>query len=278
MSARLTSLLLFTIYCGLHLMVACVSRTTPSLRFTESASLSPPTLSVPLSNPDQFSFVIDGDLHFSGSDVDRTRRIIDAAKTDGDEFLIGLGDIADKGELSSYTALKDLLTSQNWSTRFLPVIGNHDIFEEGWTHYRNQLGATHYTVTIGNCRFLAIDTADGMVGSEEAAWLEEQLKNKSTTHTFIISHYMPIIPGVRTYLRLANEEEALRLMKMATKYGVKGWFGAHYHSYLNETIDGVDYVVAGGAGGRRMPPIEHFFYVKVTIDGNDVSYQLKPID
>jgi hypothetical protein len=40
----------------------------------------------------------------------------------------------------------------------------------------------------------------------------------------------------------------------------------------------VDYVVAGGGGGRRMKPVEDYFFVQVSVSKNGIQYQLKIVE
>lgn len=255
----------------------CTAKSGVGTRYEESAVMAAPSLSVNLPHPDQFTFAIVGDLHI-GTDTARFSRILTQSKGEGDAFIILLGDIVDKGEVKSFTALTQALAAVSMQNAFLPVIGNHDVFDEGWLHYKTVFGASHYAITVGNCRFIALDTADGTVGEDQFHWLEEELSKPSVTHTFLLSHYLPTIPGQRTYLRLANEMEALKLMKLAERTSVRAWLGAHYHSYIHERIENVDYIVAGGGGGRRMEPVKENFYVQIQVTPTQVSDTLKIID
>jgi hypothetical protein len=258
--------------------IGCTSSTVTDQRFHESLTLSPPTVNVSLADSNHFSFAVVGDLHVSNQDTSRLNRILSAASAEGDSFIVLLGDLADQGALQDLSAIKDTLVAGGWSGKYLPVLGNHDVFNDGWTNYKNVNGASHYQVTIGNSRFLALDTADGNVGREQTQWLEGELKKPGPMNTFLISHYLPVIPGERTYLKLANEKEAIHLMKLATNHGVRGWMGAHYHSYIVERIEGVDYLVAGGGGGRRMQPVMDYFFVQVQVSGGDIRYTLHKVD
>jgi len=256
----------------------CVSRTIPSERFQQSELLAAPTLSVTLPDPDRFTFAFVGDLHIASQNTQRLRRILTAAAAEGDAFVVLLGDIADEGGRDDLMAVQTAVSDTGFTGKALYVIGNHDVFAEGWTNFRDILGPSHYDVTVGNTRFLAIDTADGTVAETDSDWLRSRLEQKTTTNTFVLSHYAPVVPGVRSFYRIANEEEAARLMKLSTLYGVTGWLSGHHHSYISETIDNVAYTIAGGAGGRRMQPLEAFFYGQATVDGDKVSYRYQVVE
>jgi len=260
------------------LPAGCVSRSVPPERYQQSEPLAAPSLSVTLPDPDKFSFAFVGDLHINGQNTERLRRILAAAAAEGDAFVVLLGDIADGGARDDFQAVLTALSDTGFANKALFVIGNHDIFEDGWTHFRDLLGPSHYSTTIGNTRFLAVDSADGTLGEKDGDWLRAELGKPGPTNTFVLSHYAPIVPGVRTYLKIANEEEAAKLMKLSTLKGVTGWLSGHHHSYISEKIDGVTYTIAGGAGGRRMQPVEAFFYGQATVDGKDISYRYQMVE
>lgn len=256
-------------------LTGCMSRTVSGERFRSSVLMTGPSLDVTLGDPEKFSFSIVGDIHSSTARLDS---ILAKVAADGDSFLVLLGDIVDQGEAEEFARVKDTLEGRGWSRRILPVIGNHDVFRGGWEHYRELFGPSHYVAEIGSTRFIAIDTADGAIDETESDWLASELAASHGKRTFLLSHYLPTVPGVRTYLRLANEEEAARWMRAASQNGITAWLGAHYHSFVSQPIEGVQYVVAGGGGGRRMPPIESNFYVRVSVEGAKVGYELRLVD
>lgn len=258
-------------------LVMCTSRTVPGTRFDDSAVLAAPALTSVAANPDQFSFAFFGDSHVGG-DSARLERILTAVRADGDDFVILLGDITDDGNRDAITLVKTKLNDFGFGTNYLPVIGNHDVFKDGWENYKELLGPSHYVTDYGNSRFIVLDTADATVDRTQYEWLRGELNKPKPKNTFFLSHYLPVIPGQRTYLKIANEEESLRLMKLAQNHNVKAWLGAHYHSFISETLEGVQYVVAGGAGGRRMEPVSDYFYVRAVVSGENIEYTMKVVE
>lgn len=259
------------------LIPACASKTFLDLRFSESSILANPTVTVVPADPNQFTFALVGDLHL-GTDTARLRRILQAAQAEGDQFIVPLGDIVDTGELEQYRAFSQTITDLGWQGKVLPVIGNHEIFDDGWAHFKSEFGPSHYNMTIGNSRFIALDTADGSVGDVQTEWLRAQLASPRMTHTFILTHYLPTVPGIRTYLRLSDDFEAISLMKIALDGRVSAWLGGHYHSYALGEVEGVKYVLAGGGGGRRMEPVLDYFFVQGRVSGSAVSFERRNVD
>jgi hypothetical protein len=109
--------------------------------------------------------------------------------------------------------------------------------------------------------------------------MRSRLENRgSETHTFVLSHYLPVTPGIRTYLRLSDDLEATTLMKLARNFSVAAWLGGHYHSYALGEVEKVKYLVAGGGGGRRMDPVWENFFVQVRVAGQEISFERKQVE
>ncbi|MBI4405724.1 MAG: metallophosphoesterase [Deltaproteobacteria bacterium] len=255
--------------------VSCVSKTGQEQRFSESATLTPPRLELNLRDSENYSFAAVGDLHVGNGDTTRLRTILNSAREEGDAFILLLGDLADEGERIDFVAIKEAIREAGFENKVLYVIGNHDIVREGWTHWKELLGPTHYSVAAGNSKFIVTDSADGTLGKTQWDWLTEELKQSRPTHLFLLSHYLPIVPGERTFLRFPDEWEGARLMRLAVNYSVTAWLGGHFHSFAKGTVDGVTYVVAGGGGGKRLGPVTDFFFVQVRVQGTTVNYELR---
>jgi 3',5'-cyclic AMP phosphodiesterase CpdA len=95
-----------------------------------------------------------GDLHIANGNTERLEQILTLAAAEGDEFVILLGDIVDKGDEASFLAVDSAIRNSSFGGKVLPLLGNHDIFSNGWQLFKEQWGASHYAVTVGNSRFL----------------------------------------------------------------------------------------------------------------------------
>ncbi len=258
-------------------VLSCVSRTSPDARVAESLAVTVPA-TFTVADSSRFTFAAVGDLHIGGGNTDRMRAILSDAATGGDEFVIFLGDNVDQGDRADVLAFRQAIHDTGWDGKNFSVAGNHDVFQDGWAHYKELTGSSTYSFVAGNSKFIAVDTADGTMGSRQTRWLRDRLAETTQAHTFILSHYLPVIPGQATWLKLSSDTEAADLMSLSTRSNVTAWLGAHYHSYIVQEIGGVTYLVAGGGGGRRMAPVSDYFYARVSVDGDAVSYEMKRVD
>lgn len=267
---------LFQVVCGVLAccLFGCVAKSGADIRFKESTVVAAPVIAPDGVDDLNFSFVFVGDLHSSAHDLERVKSVLQEAQSYGDAFVIFLGDIVDKGEKDAIEAVRNQVSLYGFDQKVIYVLGNHDVFGDGWNAWKESIGPSHFELTVGNIQFFVLDSADGMVGEKQIEWLDTQLTKSQATHKIILSHYLPVIPGQRTYLKLANEVEAARLMKLVSRHKVHSWMGGHYHSFIQDQIEQVNYVVAGGGGGRKMAPIKENFFVRALVSGSTISYEL----
>lgn len=259
--------------------LSCVTRSSVDSRISESQLLSSSSLSLSIPDPSRFSFAVVGDTHVEYGNTTRLKVILETAKAQGVSFICLLGDIVDGGVETDYIAVAEAIEASGFKNHVAYVLGNHDVLQNGWKYYQKYFGPSYYSFLAGNSKFVVIDTGDGSIGRIQRPWIESELSDReSATHVFLMSHYLPFVPTQPdAYLRIAQADEAHSLMALASQMNVKSWFGGHYHSYAVEKVEGVDYVLAGGGGKRRMPPELRYFFARVDVNGNSVSYQMVPV-
>jgi predicted phosphodiesterase len=263
------------------LAVRCGSDTTVEQRFKDSLGLPPPTLNVNLTDPNQFTFAFVGDLHIGNANVDRLNSILTGAAAEGDSFIIFLGDIVDTGDRADVHAFRNALSAGGWDKKTITVLGNHDVFNDGWTPWKDLNGPGTYTVAIGNTKFIVLDTASASLGDSQSDWYNQELAKalpSGVSNIIECTHYLPYVPRQRSYLKLSDDVESLRLMKLAATNNILAWLGGHYHSFIMDSQQGVNYVVAGGGGGRRMAPVFSFFFVQGKVSGTSITFQMNQIN
>src|SRR5688572_3365450 len=113
---------------------ACVSRSLPEARFRDSQGI--PLLqagNMPVvADPAKYSFSVVGDIHIRGTDTRWLEKMLAATAADGDSFTILLGDLADHGEAGEVNSYHAAIDASAMAGRVFFVVGNHDIFGEGW--------------------------------------------------------------------------------------------------------------------------------------------------
>ncbi|MFK8136802.1 MAG: metallophosphoesterase [Bdellovibrionales bacterium] len=217
-----------------------------------------------------FSFAIFGDVHMGTPVGNSLLEAIQSSKSGGDQFAILNGDITDSGKASSYDELVNTFAAESFE--FRTAIGNHDIYFNGWDNFKNKIGRSTYSFQADNVFFAVIDTANGLIGAGQLAWLEETLESNSSEHKVIVTHFSPYTGKHQSLWRLSSDEESAMLKDIAFRTNVDLVIGGHMHGYLDRTIGGVRYIVTGGT--NKIPDLgssQH--YVRVTISGTNLNVQ-----
>jgi predicted phosphodiesterase len=144
------------------------------------------------------------------------------------------------------------------STRFYPVIGNHDVEDarsfDLFLAAFPQMDTKGYEVEmIGECYCIITNTEDleirpGVIGPTQLAWLEEKLSSEEAQKARfrIVFTHRPLFPQHHHRDKPLQPVETLHALFQ--KYNVAAVFAGHEHSYSRIEKDGIHYVITGGAG------------------------------
>jgi len=162
---------------------------------------------------------------------------------------------------------------------FYPLPGNHDYYQGRLDNFLYYSGApdVHYSFDYGLVHFALANSGLGDMTLEELAWLRSDLAASGQPVKMVFLHYPPFDPaGSADIMRSGNEE----FMALMEEQGADYVFAGHVRAYDAEERNGVHYIVTSGAG---MPldqgPEEGGFYhyVRVTVQGTEVTTQVVPI-
>jgi len=208
-----------------------------------------------------FRFAAYGDSKGGGS---VHRKIAGEILKQNPDFIISTGDIVPNGEI--YTVWGEqffnLLTDVIDHIPIYIGIGNH---EEHADHYFNFFSFPNnelwYSFDYGNSHFIALDSnKEFEPGTEQYAWLENDLKNTRAVWKFAFFHHPPYSSGFHK----SSLDVRDAFTPLFRKYGLDIVFNGHDHFYertypigsaFTETDNPVTYVVTGG-GGAKLYDIE----------------------
>lgn len=235
-----------------------------------------------------FVFVAYGD---SRSNAEVHTAIVRAITTLTPDFLLGTGDVVMAGD-----------SAQDWKEFFaierplmrerclFSAIGNHDLdrLPGGRSNYLRYLGKAdgdqrraYFSFRWGNARLFVLDAMDVWDG-EQAAWLRAELAKADNepglNHRMVALHHSPYSSGHhgpnRAFVR-ANMPALLR------EHQVELVLAGHDHLYERGEVDGIKYIITGGAGAplypdaspqpgsERIAVVHHF--VQLRVDGEQVT-------
>lgn len=179
---------------------------------------------------DEYSIFTAADSHVGGTE--NLDYFIDAAIQADAVAAVMVGDIT-TGHVEDYKNYKLHLPSQNELISF-HIIGNHDLYFDGWKQFYTQFGSTTYLFTVTTPQasdlFICLDTGSGTLGSNQLTWLKNLLESERSdyrnciifTHNnlFRIRHTTSTNPFV---------EELHVLMELCVKHRIDMVITGHDH-------------------------------------------------
>jgi len=193
-------------------------------------------------------------------------------------FALDNGDLVNSGLNSQYLNFYNMI--KNERTPFLVSVGNHDVQNNGATHYKRIFGRPYYSFSYSKSLFVVLDDSDQQgLGTVQAKWAEKELK-KHFTHKFVFLHVPPFDPRPGNDHSMKDPAKAKQFMALMRKYRVDVVFASHIHGYFNSRKSGVKYIISGGAGAELIPdyPNNSFHnYVQVNVTGSRVKTEVKKI-
>lgn len=229
---------------------------TDGFRQTASFQTAPPA-GAPL------HFVLHGDLN-GGVDVAWAQTVADRIGLEDPQWVIQLGDMSDEAYggagIGTWTNFFRVCSNELARAVFMPIPGNHDDpgsadapnHERGLYHRlfalpEPSLGAGNYAYSVGNARFICLNTEASV--PDQAAWLARELQAAAndTNNVWIIAvcHRPPYSQGEKEGWAPGRTNWSPLLVA----YEADWMFNGHSHNYQRTVpIRGVRYLVTGGGG------------------------------
>ena len=212
-------------------------------RVEESFAGQAKQLHFPQSTTDSFTFLFVSDMHLRLDQDDWMSELDAYAQSADAAFIVCGGDNTDHGLLQEYNLY--LRRTEGFYADMYPAIGNHDLYHDGWEHFKRLLAPSVYSFEYGNAFFFFLDSAQATLGRDQLDYVERKLKRVTQRHRFVISHF-PIYDGVvQTPAILGTPEERYKLIYLFDKYRVEYYLSGHKHSGERYQIRDTWYLIAG---------------------------------
>ncbi len=246
---------------------------------------------------DEYTFLVGADSHVT-DDGGRMREMFNLGIDGNDLFMAHLGDIADtKAEYyitldkalqeakTKYAKKHDIDPLSDFQMPFFPVVGNHDLTNNGWAMWTDLFHSSFYTTLIAvgknndtpvydQCIFL--DTASGTLGREQVNLLEQgaldhpfELGDYSVRNVFVFSHTNIFRVSPLELASTFPREETFFLLNMFNEWEASIVFCGHVHEWGEEHVDGTTYLTLDTMCERNNPqPGNYLVRVHVKKDGS----------
>ncbi len=215
-------------------------------------------------------FAVHGDLN-GGVNTNAARDVANQIAAEDPQWVINLGDISDEGYGGAgFATWRDFFatcTAMIERAVFMPIVGNHDdpdaatgggghtrgLFHRLFALPEPSLGEGFYAFTAGNVRFVCLNSEHDL--AIQTNWLARELQAAAfdTNLTWLIStyHRPPYSWGERD----GWDPGRTNFSPVHVRYETPLVINGHSHNYQRTVpIRGVNYLVAGGAGGWPYDP------------------------
>ena len=242
--------------------------------------------------PDEYCIYSTSDSHCSERDgiesqspEDRLYRYITAERNDPNAiFALLVGDIANEsGEAGYRIAEASLRFNEDTQAENDPcftVIGNHDVYYDCASFYKQYFHTSTYTVTVktvGGFKdlYIFLDSANGTFGQRQTEWLKEQLEHREDyRHCFVISHNWLFRTSYNyTTTPAANlpQDEQYAFMGLMSRSDVDLVIMGHFHMREQRQFGGVQYVMTDNLNDGGTPS-----YLVVNV-GEKIAYDYEEL-
>jgi len=190
------------------------------------------------------------------------------------QFIFHCGDLTSFGQENQYQDIKAVLDQSQ-----VPVyttIGNHDLKEGGGALYAQYFGSSTYSFDYGPAHLTVFNTSSGDVTEHELAWLEQDLSDSDSEYKFVFTHIPPFDPVSELNHSLLNSTTSTRLITLFEELNVDAVFTGHIHLFNDSIVNGVRYIITGGAGASLYADEDHggiYHFVNVTINESGLSIE-----
>ena len=193
-----------------------------------------------------FKFISVNDAHYLSPDCGKfLEGVVRQMKTEGAEFCLLCGDLAQNGTREELAAVRDIFTGLGVPVH--TVIGNHDYEKKkDRSGYESLLpDRINYWFEHRGWQFLGLDTTDGQdyelidIQPPTFRWLDDNLAKLDPRKPTVLFTHFPLGEGV--HYRPRNADQFLERLKPLNLQGI---FSGHWHGFTRRPV-GETFAVTG---------------------------------
>jgi predicted phosphodiesterase len=185
-----------------------------------------------------YSFLTLTDTHIEGGNAHGLEKLKDRIEP-GDKFVVVTGDITDNGSRGDVEKFIEI--AKTLGIPCYPVIGNHDIYFNNFSNWRDLIGSTSYRIDHSNTTLFILDSANSSLGLSQINWLQDEL-DSAKSRVFVFTHVNLFVQTPFDGGQLTETRERARLLSIL-KGRVDAVFTGHLHRRLIRDAGGVKYIV-----------------------------------
>lgn len=250
-------------------------------RFEQSMQMNETTIIDAVDTESDYMFYVCADPHISETSVYLSRFYDSLCNDDRASFGVILGDCTNvRDNLPTYlAALENYEEKHRFNYQIFHVLGNHDIFFDGWHDFKSLVGPSVYwfeaVFSTGKDLYVVLDTATGTLGRKQTEWFHSFLSENRTDyrHCFILTHtnffYTDTSQNSSGNMTI---DESVALIDFLGKRQVTLVLQGHDHYRDDLVFDNVRYTVVGAISDESDAP--EYLKVHVMDDGIHLEWNV----
>ncbi len=218
---------------------------------------------------DDYGFFSMGDSHVGGTkNLDKFMAEAISARV---AAVVMVGDLT-TGQEENYDIFMEHLPDPG-PMEIFPVIGNHDLYFNGWEQFFSRLGSSTYLFTVktpvASDLFVCLDSGSGSLGSKQLGWLKDVLeKERPKYRRCILFSHNNLFRFRRTTSTNPLVEELYVLMDLFVKYEVDMVITAHDHKKDSAVFGNTIHIIMDALSDD----CDNAGYLKVSIKNGKIDY------
>ncbi|MGM0421019.1 MAG: glycosyltransferase, partial [Bacillota bacterium] len=233
-------------------------------------------------NQEKYNFAVVGNIENSIAIFDN--RILPDLNDEKIDFIISTGNNLVDGDEGKYRVF--YRTLGRIQIPFITAVGINEIEDEGHPNFYKYFGPFYYSFAFGRSYFIFLDTTGNTNMTWQKDWLERELSQaQNYQHRFVVMNQPPVevdpeylIDDKIKYI----ESETLReyYQNIFSEHNIDTVFSSNLELHHQTNINGVDYIISGGAGGELIVDNDNSFYhyMEVEVGPAGIVYNLNKLE
>jgi 3',5'-cyclic AMP phosphodiesterase CpdA len=223
-----------------------------------------------------FSFVVLGDSRDNDSVF---IKLLLLAAVQRPLFILHTGDISNRSTVRELDHFLEMVHQTVPAIPFFVVPGNHET-DYNTKVFKQKIGPLDYVLDIPRLesRIIVLDNSGYALEPPQLSYVRDQLHNRRTFN--IVSMHIP--PKTDRWRWHAFSKGAAQLIQILSDNKVSLAFFGHIHQFDQDIINGIPYIITGGAGA----PLNWFFFpgkpvyhiIVVKIKNGSIVYEMVTVN
>jgi predicted phosphodiesterase len=219
---------------------------------------------------DDYFLLAASDIHVGGTN--NLDKFLEIAISTGASAVVMAGDLT-TGQGKDYAEFEKHLPVQDLLPAFL-IVGNHDLFNNGWTEFNRRFGSSSYLFTIKTPNaadlYICLETGGGTLGNKQLDWLRNILENqRSGYRRCVVITHNNFFRTRHTDSTNPEVEELEVLLDLFTKQRVDMVITGHDHEKDVAEFGNTKYIIMDA----MKDGLSNAGYFKISVEKGTVKYE-----